>query len=232
MKPDIDQLIEYYEAEQTTLDALIKECLLDWDYKRAHYHAVALKKVNRKLQILRNLKDPFYRDKTFLEDKKLAIEKLISDESLKDAEEFLRSNIDEIDKKVAALKSKKVPGKPENQDFDDAIFDLVERKISGFKFHLKKQENLYMQFKLKEESSLVISFTPIDQLGEFSYFHSSVTKLKLIGFQINNKTNCYEYIYNIADFTNSIFLKTLVSRVVFDALFYEDLDKPAYIEIE
>jgi hypothetical protein len=39
-----------------------------------------------------------------------------------------------------------------------------------------------------------------------------------------------EYSYNLQTFKNSFDIKVLVSRIVFDVLFYKDLDNPAIIE--
>ncbi|MDB4921176.1 hypothetical protein [Mucilaginibacter sp.] len=48
MKPDLEELIELYEAERQLLEDCIKDNIEEWDYLNAHSNSLALFKVNQK----------------------------------------------------------------------------------------------------------------------------------------------------------------------------------------
>jgi hypothetical protein len=229
-KPELDELIEQYEIEKNNLDLLIQECLLDLDYLGAHYHLQAMQEVNFRLQTLQNLKDPFFDSKHHLETMKSFYQRNIPDSDAR-MNDFYRDQINNLEKEILDLNNKKITVRLDGQEFDDAIYDIIEGKINSFRFHLIKEQNLYLDFHIKDGKTLIISFTPMDNLiGEYVISDSTLHALKGIGFDHNAEIDCLEYVYDAGTFRNSIFLKTLVSRIVFDAWYYKDLDNPTSIQ--
>jgi hypothetical protein len=230
LKPELDELIEQYEIEKNNLDLLIQECLLELDYLGAHYHLQAMQEVNFKLQTLQNLKDPFFDSKDHLETMKSFFQRSMPDPNAR-MNDYYRDQINDLEKKIFDLNNKKITVRLDGQEFDDAIYDIIEGKINGFRFHLIKEQNLYLDFHLKDKKTLIISFTPMDYLiGKFVLSDSTLHTLKVIGFDLSVENNRLQYVYDVKTFRNSIFLKTLVSRIVFDAWYYKEFDNPASIE--
>src|SRR5678816_4545734 len=70
----------------------------------------------------------------------------------------------------------------DGQEFDDAIYELIEKKIESFRFHLKKQDNLFLEFRLQHEKVMIIFIRLDDQL-EKNYLISDIKKkLLALGF--------------------------------------------------
>lgn len=230
LKPELDELIEQYEIEKNNLDLLIQACLLDVDYLGAHYHLLAMQEVNFRLQTLQNLKDPFFDRKQDLETMKSFYQRSIPDPNAR-MNDFYQDQINSLEKEILNLNNKKITVRLDSQEFDDAIYNIIEGKINGFRFHLIKEQNLYLDFHLKDKKTLNISFTPVDNLiGKYVLSDSTLHTLKIIGFDLDTESNRLEYVYDINTFRNSIFLKTLISRIVFDAWYYKEFDNPASIE--
>lgn len=61
MKSDLEELIEAYEIEKVELEKQISEYVEEGDYIYAHYHNKALRKINKTLDILKDIQHPFYR---------------------------------------------------------------------------------------------------------------------------------------------------------------------------
>ncbi|MFN0255076.1 hypothetical protein [Pedobacter ureilyticus] len=60
MISELDEILEFYENEKLALETLIIELVAEREFKQAHIRQKALKKVNRQLFLLHNLKNPNY----------------------------------------------------------------------------------------------------------------------------------------------------------------------------
>ena len=231
LKSDLEEIIEFYETEKGNLQHLIDECIQEMDFKFARYYSKGLRQVNKKLRTLKNFIDPFYDSKINLQSTKSLYEKRIINEVFESMKNYYQREISEIDKRLDQLNQQKSKEILDGQEFDDAIFDLVEGRIRGFKFHLKKEENFYLEFRRIEKIFLSISFTPAGNVkDDYLFWKWYLRPLKRLGFTFNEENDCLEYIYDLKSFKNSIFLKTFVSRIIFDVYYYKDFDNPAYIE--
>ena len=231
LKSDLDELIDFHEIEKSSLERMIDECIQEMDFKFARYYSKALRQVNRKLRTLKNFIDPFYDTKINLQSTKSIYELRIINEEFDSLKFFYQKQISEINKRLDQLHQQKNKEILDGQEFDDAIFDLVEGRIRGFKFHLKKEENFYLEFRRIEKIFLSISFTPAGNIkDDYLFWKWYLRPLKGLGFTFNEENDCLEYIYDLKSFKNSISLKTFVSRILFDVYYYKDFDNPAYIE--
>jgi len=230
MKSELSELIEYLESERDNLEIQKKECLQQWDYKGAHYFFIALQEVNHQLNTLYNLNDPDYDLKRRLESQKSFYDPDIRETYNDNMKDYFANKRKELDEQIQNLNNRIKKQSLDGQEFDDAIYELIEKKISGFKFHLKKQDNLFLEFRLQHEKAMIIS-TTLDEQSEEGYLMSDIKqKLPALGFTFNEKNNSMECFYNLTFFKNSFEIKILVSRVIFDILYYKSLDDPAYIE--
>ena len=135
----------------------------------------------------------------------------------------------QLDEQIRILNEKPKEQRLDGQEFDDAIYELIEMKIAGFKFHLIKNDNLYIDFQLQGENKIFISINPDVRSGHHDIFHVK-QKLLALGFIYNKEKDYIEYFYDLSTFKNSFAIKILVSRIVFDVFYYQSLDNPAYIE--
>jgi len=224
-KSDLIELIEYLESEKENLNKQQQDCLSQYDYKGAHYFSIALGEVNRQLEILYNFSDSLYDEKQRLENYKSFLK--VDSEGLKKA---FSERIKEIEDRIVQLNSSTKDQKLDGQEFDDVIYELIEKQISGFKFHLKRKENCYLDFKLYDNRTILVSTNPLDHLKDEYAINYLNDKFYALGFVFNAKTSSMEYFYSLEKFKNSIEIKTLTSRIIFDIFYYKELDNPALIE--
>lgn len=230
IKSELIELIEHLESEQKILEDQKSDCLRQMDYEGAHHFSVALGELNRQLRILYNLNDPYYDEKKTLERHKLLFDIKIPGIDSEQSKRAFAERRKQIDEQIAELNKKVPEQKPDGQEFDDAIYDVIEKKINGFKLHLKKENNFYLEFSLKDVNTLSITTSPLD-LSEDNYeMLELVQKLPTLEFIYKEETNTMECLYDLTNFKNSFQIKVLVSRIIFDFLYYKNIDNPTAIE--
>jgi hypothetical protein len=230
LKSEIDQLIELYEIEKQNLETFIKECIPEWEYLLAHYYSRALRDINKRLQTLNRLIDPLFDTKSTLVSSRLFYEKMLEGANNSDLAKYYNSKIEEIDKQLLELKSSKIRKSIDGQELDDAIYDIIEGRINRFRFHLIKEANFYLEFTLRTQNMLIISLTPNNQVTDEDILtKSKLQSLAGLGFNFNGDFECLENIVDLRTFRNSISIKTLISRVIFD-IYYNGFDNPTFIE--
>ena len=230
MKSELSEIIEYLELERTNLNAQKSDCLQQWDYKGAHYFSIALQEINHQLNILYNLNDPDYDLKRRLESQKSFYDPDIAETYNDTMKDYFVNKRKELDEQIQNLNNRIKKQSLDGQEFDDAIYELIEKKIESFRLHLKKQDNLFLEFRLQHEKVMIIFIRLDDQL-EKNYLISDIKKkLLALGFTSTEENNSLEYFYDLTIFKNSFDIKIFVSRIIFDILYYKSLDNPAYIE--
>ncbi|MET0573087.1 MAG: hypothetical protein ABWZ79_16815 [Pedobacter agri] len=230
MNEELNELIAAYEDEREELTKCLNECLEDFDYLGAHKFQQGIAMANHQLLILNSIKDPSYPEKTELEnmiryyDRLKTLRPLISgyaDEQI--AKTKVRLNI---------VSNQKVVPFYDGQEFDDAIFDLAYGKILSFVFHLKKSSNLYLKFKCKK-NNLIISITPDEQIGNEMFFPKDKKRLlKSLGFKRNKTKEYFQLKFSLTSFKDAQPVKTIVSRVIYDVFYRNELDTETTLVIQ
>jgi hypothetical protein len=233
MNEELNDILKFYEEEKESLEHIIKSYIEDFEYKAAYFHSKGLKKVNQKIQLLKNLIDPnsdkleqLLRSKNFYD--------IIPHPELRENTEFLNYLNNQklkIDNQINFIKNTPKEQYFDGQEFDDLIFSLVENQIKCFRFYLNKESNLYLDFK-KLNDSLVISIANYDRLKKEYILHKSSFKaLKGIGFKKDKTGKSIFLVHSLANFKNSMVIKTLTSRIIYDGIGYYNINNATTIEI-
>ena len=229
MNEEINELISHYEQEKIQLEQLIKQAVEESDYKSAQVNQKALIYINNQLRIFKALNDPYFLEKDEIERHIHYYENILSRNL--GTSEYIQEKLQKIRLNLGDLNSRKIAVFYDGQEFDDALFAMVENKISAFIFNLRKEENLYLKFSIKK-NKIIIRLTPIaDILAEDYFTKSAITILKQIGFKKNKSRTCFQIKYPLKGFKNAIQIKTVVSRVVYEAFFNYQISKSTTIEI-
>lgn len=228
MNEEINELLSIYEQEKKLIESIIEEDRIDNDYKAIRINSKNLNRIQRRIALIKSLIDPYAQEKEQL---KRTIDFLFKKSELEESNEYRTHMLAQIDQKLDQLNSYKPGYFNDGQEFDDAIFDLVEQKIEGFIFNLKKENKLALLFKRMDEE-ILLSVTNIKKLKKQNILDkNSRTVLKLIGFKEEKHLDSLVFTYGLEHFKNAIFIKTIVSRVIFDAFYFQELDKKTTIEI-
>ncbi|WP_231425433.1 hypothetical protein [Pedobacter sp. Leaf250] len=230
MNEELNELIVSYEDEREELTKRLNECLEDFDYLGAHKFQKGIAIANHQLVILNSIKDPSYQKKTELEnmiryyDRLKTISPLISD--------YIDEQVAKTNVELNILSNQKVDPFYDGQEFDDAIFDLAYSKILSIVFHLKKSSNLYLKFKCKK-NNFIISVTPDEQIGNEVYFPKDKKRLlKSLGFKRNKTKEYFHLKLSLIHFKDSQQVKTIVSRVIYDVFYRNELDTETTLVIQ
>lgn len=227
----LTELIELLKAEQQELENTIKNSVAEREFKQAHRHDKALRKVNRQLQTLYNLQDPLYEERQHLVHTIDVYKRYLADPKYSDMADHFLDKLNEV-KRQFSIHHKEAE-QLDTQIIDECIYQVIEHKIKAFKFHLCKKANLYLYFELCK-NQLKISFTPFAQLktDEYMLVKGNKKALKALGFTYAGDKEYLFYLYDLKDFKDALEIKYLLSRIVFEVYYYKNLDNTATIEVE
>lgn len=232
MNEELKELLKFYEDEKESLEDMIKSYVEDFEYKAAYFHSKGLKKVNQKIQLLKNLNNPnsdqiahLQRTKKMYE---VVIPSLINNVEYSNYQANQKTKIDsQIENLINQNRSEKLDG----QEFDDVIFSLIENRIKSFKFYLNKASDVYLDFK-KDDKYLIISIPNYQHLRDQNILRkSSIKALKSIGFKKDKIKKSLFLIYPLINFKNAIEIKMLTSRIVYDGIGYFNINNLSIIKI-
>jgi hypothetical protein len=219
MQSDLDLLIELYEGEKQSLERMMKEYIDEFEYLAAYHHSEALAFINHQLYFLYKFKGPLHEEKERLE-RMIKMLPKINDEKLAP---YMRPHwekgIEDQKNKVKLLSEQKSKWFNDNQEIDDALFDLYERKSKKIRLLLDSEDNFYLDFELMQNNILVISIELDAVLNSDNIFREDDTydrPFKGLGFKLNDKGDKLLYQYDMTGFKEATPIKMLLSRIVYD----------------
>ena len=234
MNEDLNEILKFYEEEKENLEYLIKVNVEDGEYKEAHRNQKALFLVKNSLSLLRKLGNLNYEEIEHLE---YLLHNYSSSKYIKLVEDNPKMKANQetqkkyLEQKIKFLKEKPIPYQVDEQDFDDVIFKLVEGKIKGFQFFINLEDHLYLDFK-KHYDQILISIPKFKKLKKNDIlFKKNIAEIKKIGFQLSADKKALHYFYNLANFKNTIEIKTITSRVIYDGFGFRNLKNSSLIVI-
>lgn len=228
MNEEINEILSIYKQEKEFIESLIKDDQANSDYKAVYINSKVLNKISQQIRIIELLLDPNLHKKEQL---KLKLDFYAEINRFGTAKDYYIDFQTQLDQELKQLNSYKPGYFNDGQEFDDAIFDLVENKISAFIFHLRKEENLYLKFSVKKDK-IRIRFTPFSDILTKDYFSkSAIVALKQIGFKKNKSRTFFQIKYPLEGFKDAIEIKKIVSRIVYEALYNYQLNKLTTLEI-
>ena len=124
----------------------------------------------------------------------------------------------------------------DSQDIDNALYDLVEGKNKEVKLVLNKKERLELTFKIIDDAlhivlgslkKIKLSYLSDDNHEQFE--NRMIKKLQGMGFVLNEKTFEMTYKYDLKLFRETIFLKDLLTKIIYDGAIYYEIHKPFLI---
>ncbi len=229
MKSDLEELIEAYELEKAELEKQISEYVEEVDYIYAHYHEKALRKINRTLDILKSIQNPFYMSISDEQRKAKNIKRMMVSEEYRKyfkyfdrlGPNFFADQLREGENRISEWQHAVVSQKYDSQEIDNALFDLVEGVVNGFKLYFKSKPDIFAKFTLKGriiEITLLYDTYPdyyLDYLSVFSY----VKEISALGFILEGEQWVYHYHFD--QFKDALEIKILLARLIYDVFNYD-----------
>lgn len=193
MATDLALLIDYYEAEKKSIEEMIKDNLVYENYFDAYQNKIALNLIYQELEVLYRLRDPNYVQKKDLRFNLTTRQRLV--ESIEQNHSYESSYLQNLVKEYRADEQQlnqlenTIPFLIDDQQLDDAIFDLIEGKIRSFKLYIDFDNNIYFQFGASEDH-LRISLD-LNKIAGHTIYRAYQNKLLKYGFKINSESATY-----------------------------------------
>jgi len=222
MKSELDLLIEILEAEKLSLESHIKQDIKEYEYLNVHHYGQALIKVNSQLFMLNCFKDPFYERENRLErmqnfytrDEDIYLKSFWEERLLAEKEEILQ------------LRRKSNTYFNDTQNIDDALFNLRDGKFAKLRLNFSHRgEPFYLDFEMGPEKILNISTKAsnlVDGDDPDDLESNQLHLFRNLGFKLSEENDLLVYRYDMNDAKDTIAIKRMLSRIVYDIGYYGD----------
>lgn len=218
MKSDLEELIEAYEIEKVELEKQISEYVGEGDYIYAHYHNKALRRINRRLDVLKGLHNPFYRDIMEEERRTSNLRNLMAKTGHIDHGGFIEKEIDKSESKIQELQRSTFSPLYDSQEIDDALFDLEKGVIEGFKLYFKSPD-IFARFSLGDH---IIEIKILYDASPDKYYldiFEDGRQFKSLGFKLIEGQWVYHYFFD--RFKDALEIKIILARLIYDVFNYD-----------
>ena len=233
MKDKLDTLIDCYEAEKNRLLQLIDACVKEEEYQLAYFHQRALYQLNRRLQTLKNINDKFYDEKSFIWNRISFLEKNIKPENPDALNDYFFNELDEAKEELEKLiqRSNKVDSAEDKLIINEAMSDLLEKKIKNFKLILIRKDNLFLEFKYIGKTLCVTIPLVKKHIKNGVLYEWRINKLKRLGFESQKKDS--KLVLKLKADKEKLLenLKIILCKIIFEVFYFKEFENESYIEI-
>jgi len=226
MKSDLEELIEAYEIEKAELEKQISEYVDEGDYIYAHYHNKALRKVNKTLDILKDIQHPFYRLISEERTKARNTNKMLTSEEYKKyfdrlGTDFFAEQLQEGENKILEWQRAPVASQTyDSQEIDNALFDLVKGILSSFKLYFKSRPDIYVRFTLKDHAiEITLLYDEDPYYDHYGWVFRDGKEIKPLGFILKDEQWVYQY--HFVKFKDALDIKIILARLIYDVFNYD-----------
>ncbi|WP_288883945.1 hypothetical protein [Pedobacter panaciterrae] len=225
MKSDLEELIEAYEIEKVELEKQISEYVEEGDYIYAHYHNKALRKINKTLDILKDIQHPFYRLISEEKTKARNMTKILTREEYKKyfdhlGTDFFAERLQEGENKILEWQRAPVSQTYDSQEIDDALFRLVKGVVSNFKLYFKSRPDIYARFTLKDHTiEITLLYDEDPYYDHHGWIFGDGKEIKPLGFILKDEQWIYQYHFD--KFKDALEIKILLARLIYDVFNYD-----------
>lgn len=229
----LQTLIKELETEKENLLRLIDEAVKEQEYLSAHLHSEALGQVNSQLQTLKNIDDPLYDKKHFLEVGIDNLRKRLKDAPTDKLKSMIQRFIDDKEKELNELNGTSQTQKDTNGKsyLHDFLEQFVKGKIRGLRIILSKSDNLSIEIRTTKTGTK-LTMSNIKKLeAEYLLFDERILKLKGLGFSLNKKGDKATTTLSGKKSEMTDKIMRLISIIVFEVFYFKELGNEASIEI-
>ncbi len=232
MENRIQLIIAQCEEEKLQLQQWIKEFLAESDYLAAHYHSQALYRLNHQLYTLRSIDDKLYEQKFFREHRIEGLKRMVENEKFAHARDFFEQEILNTLKEIEDLN--KTPSQEISKDdetiLEQALKDLIDKKIKNFKLILNKKNNLLLRFSYSNKKLNVSLPYVKHHVKKFLLTDEKIDVLKRLGFDLSDNQTVFSLIINDEKEKIIVRLRSILVKIVFEVFHYKDFKNESYIQ--
>lgn len=226
MKSELEELIESYEKERKKLEKEISLLVKESEFLHAHYHQKELYKVNRQLDILRDLHRP-YSNYIIAEKRMLGYVQASVNLSSADEDSYMGMRLRSIKSKIADWEAAGLEPSFDSQEIDDAIFALKSGSSKGFRLQFKQDPPIAASFELNTEAIEITLIYDEIALRTYPYIFNKPGKFKSLKFEmIDGK---WVYRYPIQQFRDALEIKEMLARLIYHVFQYDRRYDMAYL---
>ena len=163
---DLQLIIDYYGTEKTSIEISLADCVAEGDYEMAKYLSGELARLEFTLGTLYRLQGNYNMLRFPLEFKKRRLQSMLREFPDNPSRQFYMDQVAGIDQQLSTISLHIKPAVMSGQEFDDAVFDVVEGRKTGFRLTLKKEVNLWIDFRSAGNTILLVTITPLQQIKD------------------------------------------------------------------
>jgi hypothetical protein len=226
-------LIAYYEKEKRHLRQFIDGYTKEWEYEFAHFHAQALFQVNRKLQTLYSLQDRRYDEKSTKQNSIRFLEERLQAESSDYLHEGLTKMLEQKKKELNKLNelSEPVNDPPNGGALNEALNNILERRIEGFALLLSQDDNLLFDFSYKARTLKVVLPYMKRHLKTEMLSDENILVLQDMGFKYNSNKSRLILLLNGEKAVIVHEIRWRLAKIVFELFYFPSFEGKSSLSI-
>ncbi|MGI4743070.1 MAG: hypothetical protein ACRYG7_48585 [Janthinobacterium lividum] len=229
MSSKLDIMVAYYEAERSTITALLAECVAETDYKRAHLYQKTLALVSQQLQILGNIKNKWHDEK----EKNIRRIEMLEARSVVAATDAMQQYYAELiaveKEKLVELAHLSAQNNPVGKVFHATLSKLLAGKITKFILVLNHSARLNCHVRLVRKT-VILSLPEIHRhVASHTLCKKQLKQFKYLGFRLYDSKDKLMFFapYTTPEELNAV--KCILARVAFEILYFKGLAGETFI---
>ncbi len=231
-----DQLklvIVQFEEDRNQLQKELNESLLQEDYISAHHFSEAIERLNRQLNVLYNIHDPFYDEKERFKRKIEIYQNRIANESSEWAKRAFEKELNHSIEELNNLNHvpKQISSAEKSRILENTLMNLLDRKIKNLKLYLKRSENLLMDFTFSKKT-LKVTLPNVKQLSKKWVLQDiHILAIKNVGFQPTKDGS--KLIMNITGNQDKILenVNQILLKIIFEIFHFKEFENDCFLVI-
>ena len=143
---DLQLIIDYYGTEKNSIEISLADCVAEGDYEMAKYLSGELTRLEFTLGTLYRLQGNYNMLRYPLESKKRRLQSMLREFPDNPSRQFYMDQVAGIDQQLSTISLHIKPAVMSGQEFDDAVFDVVEGRGNRFQAYPQKRSKSMDRF--------------------------------------------------------------------------------------
>ncbi len=228
-----EETLSEYIKEQSRLKRLINKAVATSEFKIAHFHSKALRRIEERIRILRRLEDKFTQDIMSVKNQIKFLEDSMNQDFRPERDDYLIRTINKLQNKLLELERKQAEHVEFTADLPALLESLINRKICSIRIIGIKTSDFTLEIK-RSRQGIKIKIPDLHTLLRQGLIYESHLKhFNAIGFKASPNGKILSQTFNDqnnrAELINKI--EITIAKIVFEIFPWRTFDAETLIEI-
>lgn len=228
---NLKSLIKLYQKEKKQLEKFISEAIEELDYLSAHHYNKKLSLINREIQTLNNIQDPFFDSKKSVKRNIKNLQEVLKSYDTAEMTVYLHERLKEEQKQLENLQQASLENATDsNTDLlERLLYGLVNKEIETLELIMDNERGFSLSFQ-NRKNGLKVKIENVKNLLKNDVVDNwEISKLINLGFQCN-KSQTLLYLAKTGNQNKRVKeMMVVLSKIVFQIFYFKAFQGQSYI---